>query len=130
MGRQVLREVQLRTWGKPRFQQEMLKNKEFLIRRMETYLEPLTKGFNKITPWSHSRVRIIETTIKLWSYFEAPGGMFQVIQPEIGSDFDPAQQEGYDKEGIEYNPDKRLKKVLWITRRGCDGTYGMLFNKR
>jgi hypothetical protein len=119
MGRQVLREVQLRTWEKPQFQQEMLKNSQCLIRKMETYLEPLTKNFNKITPWSHHRAQLIETTIRLWSYFEAPGGMFEVIQPELGSPFNPAKHEGYDEEGEKYIPDKRLKKkVFWVTRRG------------
>jgi hypothetical protein len=97
----------------------MLKNTQYIIRKMETYLEPLTKEFDKITPWSHHRAQLIETTIRLWSYFEAPGGMFTVIQPAIGSIFDPREQEGYTEDGDNYIPDKRLKKsVLWVRRRG------------
>jgi hypothetical protein len=97
----------------------MLKNTQYIIRKMETYLEPLTKEFNKITPWSHHRAQLIETTIRLWSYFEAPGGMFKPIQPEIGSIFNPREQDGYDEDGEKYIPDKRLKKkVLWVIRRG------------
>lgn len=114
-----MREVQLRTWEKPAFGQELLKNTQYITRKMETYLEPLTREFNKITPWSHHRAQLIETTIKLWSYFEAPGGMFEVIQPAIGSAFNPVEQEGYDEDGEKYIPDKRSKKrVFWVTRRG------------
>jgi hypothetical protein len=97
----------------------MLKNTQYIIRKMEMYLEPLTKEFNSITPWSHHRAQLIETTIRLWSYFEAPGGMFKVIQPAIGSTFNPREQEGYTEDGEKYIPDKRLKKkVLWVIRRG------------
>ncbi|KAF8851410.1 hypothetical protein BDZ45DRAFT_679122 [Acephala macrosclerotiorum] len=118
-GRHVLREVQLRTWEKPAFEQEMLKNTQYIIRKMETYLEPLTKEFNKITPWSHHRAQLIETTIRLWSYFEVPGGMFKVIQPAIGSIFNLREQEGYAEDGEKYVPDKpSKKKVLWVIRRG------------
>ena len=86
---------------------------------METYLKPLTREFNKITPWSHHRAQLIETTIKLWSYFEAPGGMFEVIQPAIGSIFNSKEQEAYTEDGEKYIPDKQVKrKVLWVLRRG------------
>jgi hypothetical protein len=45
--------------------------------------------------------------------------MFEVIQPELGSPFNPAEHEGYDEEGGKYMFDKRSKKkVFWVTRRG------------
>lgn len=118
-GRQVLREVQLRTWEKPAFEQEMLKNTQYIIGKMETYLEPLTKEYDKITPWSHHRAQLIETSIRLWSYFEAPGGMFKAIEPVIGSIFNPREHVGYLEDGEKHIPDKRLKKrILWVRRRG------------
>lgn len=118
-GRQVLREVQLRTWEKPQFKQEVQKNTQHIVRKLEAYLEPLTKEFHKITPWSHHRTELIENTIRLWTYFEAPDGMFEPIQPKIGSHFNPQEQEGYTEDGEKFDPDKRSKKkVLWVTRRG------------
>ena len=118
-GAQVLREVQLRTWEKPLFKDEMLKNTSYITEKFETYLKPLTKDFDKITPWSHHRAELIESTILLWSYLEAPKGMFKAILPAIGSIFDEKNHEGYEEDGTTYIPDKRMKKkILWVTRRG------------
>jgi hypothetical protein len=64
-------------------------------------------------------LRLIEVTIRLWSYFEAPNGRFKDILPTIGSYFDQNEHEGYFENGEIYIPDKRSKKrVVWVRRRG------------
>jgi hypothetical protein len=117
MGNHVLREVQLRTWHKDMFRGEMLQNKDHLMSRMERYMEPLTKNFKQ--QWSLHRNDVIEYTIQLWSYLDALGGMFDVIEPKLGGTFDPELHEGFDEEGMPYIAEKHSKKtILWVTRRG------------
>ncbi len=42
-----------------------------------------------------------------------------LIQPEIGSFFDPRLHDAYDEEGMQQYPEKHSKKkILWILRRG------------
>jgi hypothetical protein len=116
MGKQVLREVQLRTWHRDLFRDEMLKNKDVFMNRMKTYMNPLTKEINT---WSHSRGDIIEYTIRLWSYLRPLEGMFVLIQPELGGVFDRKLQDGFDEEGMPFAGEQRSKKaILWVTRRG------------
>ncbi|TVY20206.1 hypothetical protein LARI1_G001679 [Lachnellula arida] len=116
MGKQVLREVQLRTWPRDLFRDEVLKNKAVFMSRLKSYMEPLTRNTN---PMSDSRADIIESTMRLWSYLRLLGGKLHVIQPKLGSAFDSELQEAYDEIGMPLDRGRSLEKVvLWVARRG------------
>ncbi|TVY50002.1 hypothetical protein LOCC1_G000104 [Lachnellula occidentalis] len=116
MGKHVLREVQLRTWPRELFRDEVLKNKGVLMSRLKSFTEPLTRRTN---PWSDSRADIIESTMRLWSYLRPLEGKFHVIQPKLGSAFDSELQDAYDDMGMPLAIGRSSKKVVrWVTRRG------------
>jgi hypothetical protein len=118
-GHHVLREVNLRTWYKGQFQNAMLLDEGNLMHRMEDYLQPLTKNFEKISRWSHHGADVLEQTLKLWSYLQSLRGKLVIICPAIGDTFDSRQHEAYNKEGQDAPPDKHVKKrILWVLRRG------------
>ncbi len=89
------------------------------MRRMEAYLEPLTKKFQNISRWSHTGANIIEDTLKLWSYLESLRGTFIRTHTRIGDVFIPRLHEPYDEKGEKLYPDKHVeKKILWVLRPG------------
>jgi len=62
--------------------------------------------------------KIINCTIRLWSYLQALGGKFEHIYPSIGRHFDPALHEPYDTEGLEYLGPRKDLKIVWVLCRG------------
>jgi hypothetical protein len=118
-GQHALREVHLRTWYKDQFQKSMLQDEGSLMRRMEAYLEPLTKNFEKISRWSHTGANIIEDILKLWYYLQSLQGKFVGVRSAIGDTFNPRYHDAYDEEGGELYLDKHVKKkILWVLRPG------------
>jgi len=118
-GRHVLQEVQLRTWYKSEFQRTLLLNGERFKQRLEAFLKPLTKDFDRINSWSDGRGNIIETTLRLWSYLQSLQGRLVMIQPAIGDPFDSKLHEAYDQEGSQLDLGKNSKKkIMWILCRG------------
>ena len=118
-GRQVLREVQLRTWHKEQFREEVVENVGWqgeLIRHLDHFLRPLTKNIGKIDHWSPARASIIKHTIELWTYLHAAMGKLEVVRPMIGASFDGRTCKDVD-EDVQAG---RLKdtEIKWVTRQG------------
>jgi hypothetical protein len=91
MGRQVLREIQLRTWHKQPFRQAVIDDTALqadLIKRLDAFSQPLTRIGVNIPLWSPTRAAIIKKTIELWSYLQAVGGRLTLSHPTIGDAFD------------------------------------------
>jgi len=119
-GRHLLREVRLRTWHKSEFQKNLLSNRDVFILKLESFLEPLTKDIDKIQlPSSEGLANIIDVVLPLWAYLQSLHGRLIIIQPSIGSIFDPNIHEAYDQDGLQHFPQKTSKKkILWILCRG------------
>jgi hypothetical protein len=120
MGRQVLREIQLRTWHKEQFRQAVIEDSELqadLIKRLEAFLKPLTGSDLKIPLLSPTRATIIKRTIELWSYLESVGGRLALIHPRIGDDFDKDLHEEPNADD-EHKINNGQRKILWVLRRG------------
>ena len=120
MGRQVLREIQLRTWHRGQFKEIVIENSELqadLIQRLEAFLQPLTGMDIQIPLWSPMRAAIIKTTIELWSYLEAVGGSITLCQPVIGDKFDKNIHEELIADD-EQKTDSDERKISWVLRRG------------
>ncbi|KAH7346270.1 hypothetical protein BKA65DRAFT_594805 [Rhexocercosporidium sp. MPI-PUGE-AT-0058] len=115
-GMEALQEVELRTWSRPQFQAELQQNKAFITRKFDDFLEPLTKGFSN--KYSHHKDDLINTMIKLWSYFQSLRGTWVEIKPELGSKFDPSKFEIRDDDGTT-NLDNKYS-VAWVVRRGFE----------
>ncbi|KAK0120221.1 hypothetical protein ONS95_011627 [Cadophora gregata] len=115
-GKEALQEVELRTWSRPEFQAVLMENKKFLTSKFDAFLEPMTKGYDNISKYSHPKHDLIEALIKLWSYFQSLRGTVRDIKPNIGDPFDPNlfQLAGDD---TTLNPDESFR-VAWIIRRG------------
>jgi len=109
----------LRTWYKSDFKKALHLNDEHFTQKLEAFMEPLTKDFDKINSWSLGRKDIIVVTLELWSYLQSLQGRLVMIQPDIGGAFDPKLHEAYDQEGAQQYPEKNSeKKVLWVLCRG------------
>jgi molecular chaperone GrpE (heat shock protein) len=119
-GRHLLQEVQLRTWYKSEFQQALLLDGERFKQRLEAFMKPLTKNFDKANSWlDANRSNIIEITLRLWSYLRSLQGRLVMIKPVVGYSFDPKLHEAYDQEGVQLDPGRRAeRKILWILCRG------------
>jgi hypothetical protein len=131
MGRQVLREIQLRTWHKEQFKQAVMENSALqadLIKRLEAFIQPMTGIDLNIPLWSPTRAAIIKKTIELWSYLEAVGGLLELSHPTIGDDFDNKDHEE-PNEDDECKTDSDQRKISWVLRRGFrleeDGSDGI-----
>ena len=120
MGRQVLREVQLRTWHKQQFREAVIEDTALqidLIKRLDAFAQPLTRLGVKIPLWSPTRAAIIRKTIELWTYLQAVGGRLTLSHPNIGDDFDEKVHEEPNAED-EQNTGSEPMKISWILRRG------------
>lgn len=120
-GHRFLREIRLRAWDKPHFQAAVLSTEEMFTRKLENFLEPLTKSFGPIIQHSIAKSDIIKHTILLWSYLQSLGGRLELIEPTIGEPFDKQSAQPYDKNGnqILHSPtDLSERTVDWVISRG------------
>ena len=109
----------MRTWYKSEFQQTLQLNEERFKQRLEAFLKPLTKDFDRINSWSDGRANIIEIALRLWSYLQSLQGRLIIIQPAIEDPFDSKLHEAYDQEGLQQDLGKNSKKrILWVLCRG------------
>ncbi|KAF4624697.1 hypothetical protein G7Y89_g13473 [Cudoniella acicularis] len=114
----LLREVELRTWEKPEFERQVLLNEKMFHRKLEDFLEPLTKQY-RIGHFSNARFDVIVHSLRLWSYLQPLGGMLTMIEPKIGEIFDSADQDAYDTKGTQQFPTKgSQERIRWILSRG------------
>jgi hypothetical protein len=98
------------------FQDEVLQHRALLMAKLEAYMAPLSKMFNL---WSHNRAAIVESILLLLSYIRPLEGVFNGIQPELGSVFDPEFQEGFDEEEQPLLRGKGSNQTVeWVLRRG------------
>ncbi|KAH7410654.1 hypothetical protein BKA64DRAFT_638315 [Cadophora sp. MPI-SDFR-AT-0126] len=128
-GMEALQEVELRTWHRSEFQAALLENKRFLTAKFDAFLEPMTRGYDNISKYSHPKHDLIEALIKLWSYFQSVRGTFVDIQPTLGEPFDPDRFQIADDD-IKLDPNEGFR-VTWIVRRGFEyhGLDGVLIVK-
>ena len=108
--------MELRTWQRPQFQAALLENKKFLIGKLDAFLEPMTRGYEYISKFSHPKQDLIEALIKLWSYFQSLRGTFIDIQPKLGDPFDPDLFQLADEDTMLDAEESFV--VSWIIRRG------------
>ncbi len=113
-----MQEIQLRTYNKTDFQTELLQNKDFLKKNFDSFLAPLTRGFDNISPWSHHKDEILKTTIKLWSYFTSLRGRVEEIPVVIGEQYDGGKCETHDEDKRMENGVGEKGKVAWLVHRG------------
>ena len=100
---------------------------EKLEKRLEAYLQPLTKNMGRIYPYSPARANILDSTLKLWSYLQAVGGEWETIRPAIGAAADRRLHNAFDEDGSQLNLDKHTeKKVVWILSPGLIYTQSCL----
>lgn len=114
-GQEVRREVQLRAWENPHFQDALVNCQDRLIQRLDDFLYPIIRKLGRINFHAESRANIVKLAIKLWSYIDAAQGKLHLITPSLGSDFDRRTNMLPDYGSTREHESGEVK---WVMRRG------------
>lgn len=120
-----MREVRLRAWCKPHFEEELHRYDDMFAERLAHFLKPLTNKIHEAMPNNPNTPdprlkRVIFLTMNLWWVLSSLHTRITFIEPIIGSHFDSKVHQPFNGKGCEYDDTTILKGKLvkWILRRG------------